>query len=103
MELANGEAICLWDKLPAGPPGFDPQNPKVRTFPCTEFTILRHVTGFIVEIICGGEVIKPEVFTLPARHGGWNFDLPLPENGEVIPGETFDTVRAKVLKAAKPW
>jgi hypothetical protein len=102
LELENGNAICLWDKLPAGPPGFDPEKPEVRRFPCTEFTILRHKTGFIVDITCGGEAIKPEVITLPAKYDSRSFDF-LSEDGEVIPGETFDTVKAKVLKATRPF
>lgn len=101
IELENGKAISLWDKLPAGPPGFD-ENPKLRCFPCTEFTILRHVTGFAVDIICGGEVIKPEVLTLPAKHSSWSLDF-LSRDGEVLRGETFETVRAKVSKAIKQW
>jgi len=102
LELDNGQAICLWDKLAVGPLGCDPEEPEVCRFPCTEFTILRHITGFIVDIICGGEMITPETITLPERQEGQSFDF-LSENGEVIPGETFDTVKAKVLKATRPW
>ena len=97
LELEDGKALCLWDKLPGGPPGFDPEEPEVGRFPCTEFTILRHLAGFIVDIICGGEAIQPEVISLPAQYDAQDFNF-LCEDGEVIPGETFDTVRTKALK-----
>jgi hypothetical protein len=102
VELENGQPICLWDRLPAGRPGVDPENPNACRFPCTEFTILRHTTGFIVDIVCSGEVIKPEEFRLRSKPRGWGYDFFLAD-GEVIPGETFDSVRAKVVKAVKPW
>lgn len=99
IELDSGKVLCLWDNLPSGPLGFDPANPEVRKFPCTEFTILRHaVEGFTAEVICAGEVIKAVTVSLPDHYDDWLYTY-LPKDGDMIPGKSFDEVEAEVDKA----
>jgi hypothetical protein len=98
IELDSGKVLCLWDNLPSGPLGFDPGSPGVRKFPCTEFTVLRHaVEGFTAAVICAGEVIKPVTVPLPDHYDDWLYTS-LPKDGDIIPGKSFDEVKAEVDK-----
>jgi hypothetical protein len=100
IELDTGKVLCLWDNLPSGPLGFDPANPEVRRFPCTEFTVSRHaVEGFTVEVVCAGQVIKPVSVSLPNHYDDWLYTY-LPKDGDFIPDRTFDEVKAEVVKAS---
>jgi hypothetical protein len=72
---------------------YEPIDGAPRHFPCTEFTVRRHAEiGYVVDLICGGLVIEPEVEAPPysvrdiAERG-------VPEDGEILPGVSFDQLR----------
>jgi hypothetical protein len=51
-----GSYLCDYEPLDGAP----------RHFPCTEFTVRRHSqAGYVVDLICGGLVIEPEVEAPP--------------------------------------
>ena len=69
-----------------------------RRFPCTEFTVRRHRdTGAVIDLLCGGDVLEPEVVTPPfsdrdARENGIPFD------GQIIGSRTYDEIKAQRLR-----
>ncbi len=69
---------------------YEPVEGSVRHFPCTEFTVRRHIeVGYVVDILCGGLVIEPEIEAPPfcakefAAHR-------VPEDGAILEGIVFD-------------
>jgi hypothetical protein len=89
LELENGAGVLhlcgayLYD--------YEPINGAQRHFPCTSFTIRRHAeVGMVVDILCGGLVIEPEVdappFTDEETHK-------VPEDGQILRPKSFDHLR----------
>ena len=78
----------------------EPDINQPRRFPCTEFTVLRHKeAGYILDILCSGAVLEPEVVAPPfskqdCRQG-------LPEDGDVIADRTYDEIKAQRLGAGR--
>ena len=100
VELDSGKVLCLWDNLPTGPLGCDTANPRIRRFPCTEFTIRRHrVEGYTAEVICAGQLIKPLTVSLPDHYGDWLYAY-LPRDGDFVADGNFDEFKTKILEAA---
>ena len=67
VELDDGSVLyltgqMLWDYGPMSEGDEDDEFPHYRQFPCTEFEVLRHAReGYIVELVCRGKVLEPEV------------------------------------------
>jgi hypothetical protein len=72
---------------------YEPIDGAPRHFPCTEFTVRRHTElGYVVDLICGGLVIEPEVEAPPytARDVAENG---VPADGEILHGISFNQLR----------
>ena len=72
---------------------YEPIDGSPRLFPCTHFTVRRHAElGYVVDLICGGLVIEPEVEAPPytvrdiEEHG-------VPADGEILHGISFDQLQ----------
>jgi len=72
---------------------YEPVNGLPRRFPCTQFTVRRHAeVGYVVDLICGGIVIEPEVEAPP--YSAQDFDLyRVPADGVILDDLTFDQLR----------
>ena len=101
VELSDGRTLYLtgqnlYDYEPIDEPDIN----QPRRFPCTEFTVLRHKeAGYILDILCSGAVLEPEVVAPPfskqdCRQG-------LPEDGDVIADRTYDEIKAQRLGAGR--
>lgn len=67
-------------------------------FPCTEFTLQRDKqTGQIVNIVCLGTPLSPEI--VPLAFSDVNFTTPVPEDGQIIRDRTYDDLYATVMRA----
>ena len=80
---------------------YEVSDKRSRRFPCTEFTVRRHKDkGFIVDVVCSGEVLEPEVIAQP-------FSLTDAENNafmeevQVIPAKSYDEVKAERLATTR--
>jgi hypothetical protein len=70
-----------------------------RAFPSTEFTVRRHKEkGHVVDIVCGGTVLKPELVATPFHDVDFK-DGKVPEDGEIIRDRTYDELKADALRA----
>lgn len=80
---------------------YEPIDGAPRHFPCTQFTVRRHADiGYVVDIICGGLVIEPEVEAPPfaAREFA---ERRVPEDGAILHNITFDQLlRARTSERA---
>jgi hypothetical protein len=72
---------------------YEPLNGLPRRFPCTQFTVRRHAeVGYVVDLICCGLVIEPEVEAPP--YSAQDFDLyRVPADGVILDNLTFDQLR----------
>jgi hypothetical protein len=72
---------------------YEPVKGLPRRFPCTQFTLRRHAeVGYVVDLICGGIVIEPEVEAPP--YSAQDFDLyRVPADGVILDDLTFDQLR----------
>jgi hypothetical protein len=72
---------------------YEPTAGAPRHFPCTHFTVRRHAeTGEVVDLICGGIVIEPEIEAPPFSRN----DIALgkvPGDGAVLREISFDELR----------
>ena len=79
----------------------DLETPLPRRFPCTEFTVKRHrEKHFIVDLICGGESLEPEVTAPPFTERDYERDL-VPDDGEIIVEETYDQIKQRLLNRSR--
>jgi hypothetical protein len=70
----------------------DPQWNQARTFPCTEFEVLRHrKAGYVFHIRCGGTVIEPEVVASRRIWDGSRREGQ--EDGGLFADKTYDTLK----------
>jgi hypothetical protein len=68
----------------------DPEYNRPRLFPCTEFTVRRHIgKGYVFAIICRGEVFEPELLAPPFDFKKDDF----PIDGKVITDQTYDDIK----------
>lgn len=69
-----------------------------RRFPNTEFVIRRHsVKHYVVDILCNGLVIEPEVVVPAFSMNDFGTDR-IPEDGQVIADRTFEQLKNEWLK-----
>ena len=68
-----------------------------RQFPCTDFTIRRHRDeGFVVDILCRGRVLEPEVVVPPFDESEFPGGA-VPEDGQVIRDRNYDQIKEERL------
>jgi hypothetical protein len=64
-------------------------------FPTTNFTIKRHkVEGYVMDIICHGTQLKPELLAKPFGPEVWDRDG-IPEDGAIIRDRTYEEIKAE--------
>jgi hypothetical protein len=77
----------------------DPEFNQPRRFPCTSFTVRRHAEdGYVVDIICGGEVLEPECVAPYFEAEDFEQDR-IPDDGQVITDRTYDELKAERMRA----
>jgi hypothetical protein len=78
---------------------YEPGNASARHFPCTRFTVRRHVDlGHVVDIVCGGLIIEPEVEAPP--YSAWDFSHGMvPRDGQILRNLTFEQLRQQRMAA----
>ncbi|SHN31042.1 hypothetical protein [Rhizobacter sp. OV335] len=70
----------------------DPSMNQSRTFPCTEFEVLRHrKAGCVLQIRCGGTMIEPEL--IASRRIWEESRIERHEDGDLIADKTYDTLK----------
>lgn len=76
----------------------DPEFNQPRRFPCTSFTIRRHAEdGYVVDIICRGEVLEPECVAPYFEAEDFKAGL-IPEDGDVITDRTYEEIKAERMR-----
>ncbi|WP_197341231.1 hypothetical protein [Ralstonia solanacearum] len=94
IELADGRVLYLngqylYDYEPITD---DPEFNQARSFPCTEFEVLRHKdAGYVLQIDCAGTVLEPEIMAPPFRRA--DFRRGMPEDGEIIVDESYERIK----------
>ena len=79
IELADGAVLFLSGQYlyDFAPITDDAELNQARSFPCSEFTVRRHrKEGYVVDIICGGTVLEPEVEAPPFGKKVWKRETP---------------------------
>ena len=69
-----------------------------RPFPCTSFAIRRQ-RGRVVELTCSGDVLEPEVMTLPFTRTERK-QKKVPADGAILTARSYDAIRSERLAAA---
>lgn len=100
VELEDGSVLFLsgqylyeYETLKKGKETVQP-----RRFPNTEFAIRRHsVKRYVVDILCNGLVIEPEVVVPAFSADDFGTDR-IPEDGHVITDRTFGELKSERLK-----
>ena len=98
LELASGEVLyltgqALYEFLPNEGDDNDLQSPQSRRFPCTEFELLRHRTeGYVVDIVCKGDVLTPEVVLPHEKMPQW-------QRGDLLDLDVIRDTPYELLKA----
>ena len=76
----------------------DPEYNQPRRFPCTQFTIRRHKTeGYVVDIICGGDVLHPEIVALSFEESDMKRGL-IPEDGQIFRDRSYEQLKHERVK-----
>lgn len=99
VELSDGRTLYLTGQYlyDFAPIEDDPELNQPRRFPCTAFTILRHKeAGYVVDILCSGEVLEPELIAPPFTREDRRRDIL--EDGTVISDTTYDKIKAQRLR-----
>lgn len=69
-----------------------PEEAQVRTFPCTEFEVIRHKTeGYVICIECKGQVLEPEVEAPHFIKADYEAKR-IPEDGDILT-ESYDKLK----------
>lgn len=95
LELADGRVLYLngqylYDYEPIAD---DPEVNQYRSFPCTEFVVLRHrEAGYVVHIQCAGTVLEPEIMAAPFTRD--DVSRGIPEDGQIITELTYEAIKA---------
>jgi hypothetical protein len=72
---------------------YEPGDGSPRHFPCTRFTLRRHAElGQVIDILCEGLIIEPEVEAPPYTEGDFARRL-VPADGEILRNLTFEQLR----------
>lgn len=101
IELDDGRVLYLggqylYDFEPLEADDGEPE--QLRSFPCTQFEVLRHrQAGYVVDIVCRGQVLEPELMAPPF---GKREMRDLPEDGELIVDRDYEALKRARLAAA---
>jgi hypothetical protein len=103
IELADGKVLYL-----NGPylRSYEPITDELglnqpRAFPCTDFTIRRHKNrGYIVDIVCGGNVLEPEVTAPAFKRSDFRLGV-VPEDGQRLTDRTYEQVKNERIKTGE--
>jgi hypothetical protein len=97
LELADGGGTLvmvgqyLYDYEPIDD---DPELNRSRRFPCTAFTVRRHRRHhYVVDVVCTGTVIEPEVIAPGRIVEAWTRDGFTPRDGEILTDISFDELK----------
>ncbi len=72
---------------------YEPIDGSPRNFPCTHFTVRRHAQlGYVVDLICGGLIIEPEVEAPPYSASDFE-EHRVPKDGAILRDIDFDSLR----------
>ena len=102
IELEDGKVLYLCGQYlyEYEPIGDDPELKQRRRFPCAEFTIRKHrENGFVVDILCGGPVIGPDMLAPPFSEADFQNDR-VPEDGAVISDLSYDQIKFERARGA---
>ena len=89
----NGQE--LYGYAPAEPPEYEPGQVS-HVFPCTDFTVRRHRDkDFIVDIICRGEALAPDMLESPELEDYFGDNWP--RDGEILTGQAFDELKVCIM------
>ena len=70
------------------------------TLPCTSLLVSRNGRrGRGIELTCRGDVLEPEVMTLPFTRGERK-QRKVPEDGAIVSGRSYDAIKSERLAAA---
>jgi hypothetical protein len=76
---------------------YEPGGGSLRHFPCTRFTVRRHSElGNVVDILCGGLIIEPEVEAPPYTARDFVRRL-VPKDGEILRTLSFDQLLEELI------
>ena len=85
----NGQYLCDYEPIDD-----DPELNRARSFPCSEFEVLRHKdAGYVIHIRCSGPVLEPERVAKPFTRR--DFQLGVPEDGQVIDDKSYEQIKAE--------
>ena len=102
IELEDGKVLYLCGQYlyEYEPIDDDPELKQGRRFPCAEFTIRKHrEKGFVVDILCGGPVIGPDMLAPPFSEADFQNDR-VPEDGAVISDLSYDQIKFERARGA---
>lgn len=102
LELADGSVLFLSGQYLYGYEPLESRSEivRLRRFPNTEFTIRRHsVKRYVVDILCTGSVIEPEVLAPVFDTDDFGTDR-IPSDGQIITDRSFEDLKARRLKRA---
>jgi hypothetical protein len=90
LELENGSGILHLSGTYLY--RYEPIDGSPRHFPCTHFTVRRHAElGHVVDLVCGGLVIEPEIEAPPYSKMDFKRRL-VPKEGEILRDVDFDAL-----------
>jgi hypothetical protein len=90
LELENGSGILHLSGTYLY--HYEPIDGSPRHFPCTHFTVRRHAElGHVVDLVCGGLVIEPEVEAPPYSKMDFKRRL-VPKEGDILRDVDFDAL-----------
>jgi len=96
LELEDGGILHLSGKYLYE---YEPLDGSPRHFPCTEFALRSHAeTGYVVDLICGGLIIEPEV-EAPAYSAADFAQHRIPQDRTILHNVSFDEL---LLERATP-
>jgi len=96
MELVDGGVLFL-----TGQYLYDYRGPRKGgelSFPCSEFTILRHKKEHVVDIVCGGHTLPTECVAPPFSEKDFEREA-VPEDGQVIRDRSYDEIKQERLSS----
>jgi hypothetical protein len=80
----NGTYLYDYEPIPGSVP---------RHFPCTRFTVRRHVElGYVVDILCSGIIIEPEIEAPAFSEADFTADR-VPPDGAILRDRSFEQIR----------
>jgi len=89
----NGQYLCDYEPITD-----DPELNQPRRFPCSRFTVQRHKTaGYVVDIVCTGEVLPVECEAPPFDKTDGKRGL-IPEDGQVFRDRSYEQLKSERLK-----